>query len=302
MIDLNLIHTFLEVTKTKNLRMAAQRLGVTQSAISQRIAALESQLGKSLFLRRGGMELNSVGQAFLKECAGYHENVTRIENWILSESGQMSGEVRMIATHGMIGRLFPDFLKEFLKQYPLARVSCVSVEASPQVEEQILSGQADLGLMVGLSQKPSMKTIKVLSNNCVLMVCAANHPLAKKKQITKRDLLSTRLLVHSHKGSRTQAGIFSALDFRQEDVLNIMRLPDMDTCKRHALAGLGVTFVANMYVYNEIRSGQLVALPGFKLKTPLYLISRNEKYEFPIVREFKKEFVAYCRELDEKWK
>ncbi len=302
LIDLNLIHTFLEVTKTKNLHMAAQRLDITQSAVSQRIAALEAQVGKSLFLRRGGMELNSVGERFLTACRGYHETVDHLERWILEESESLSGDVRLMVTYGMAGRLLPQFLKNFLAQHDQARFLCLSVESSPQVEEAVLNGTVDVGVMVALPQKPSLKAIKLFANNAVYMMCSPDHPFAKRKKVTYEEILTTRLLIHSHKGSRTQQLIFKGMGKKYDEMKNVVRLPDMDTCKQHALAGVGIAFLASMYIFDEVRDGRLIKLPGFKVSTPLYLISRSEKHEIPLVREFKKEFVEYCRELDKKWK
>ena len=299
MIDLNLILTFIEVAKTKNLRLAARDMAVSQPALSQRIKALEDQVGKSLFLRRAGMELNSTGKEFYLICEDYAKNIELIDGWVHAQKGAVAGTVCITTTYGPVGYIFPNFLKSFLNKYRDIRVHCTSVNTTPMVEDEVLSGKTELGMIVGPCQKPSLKTQILLKNNKLLMVCSPDYPLAKKKKISKDNLCQARILVHSGKDSRTQRNIFKQLKMEPSEFSDILRLPDMESCKTHALIGVGASFVANLYVYKDIKAGKLVALPGFTMNPAINLISRNEKYISPAVTIFKNEFVKYCRKLDE---
>lgn len=53
-----------------------------------------------------------------------------------------------------------------------------------------------------------------------------------------------------------------------------------------------------MYIRNELKEGEIVSLPGFKMNGTINLISRNEKYESPAIKAFKNELIAYCAVLD----
>ena len=101
MLELNLIHTFLEVAKHKNLNLTAQKLFLTQSALSQRIKALENQVGSSLFLRkRSGMELNQFGKEFYEVCCDLKRDVERVNNWIMGRQGYIGGEIKVVTISG----------------------------------------------------------------------------------------------------------------------------------------------------------------------------------------------------------
>lgn len=301
MVDLNLIFTFLWVAKLKSLKLVAQKFSVTQPALSQRIKQLETQVGKSLFLRKQGMELNPAGKELYELCEGYLKSGELIEGWIASQKGTVAGSISITTTHGPVRYVFPDFLGLFFKKYPFVKVACRSVETSPMVEDEVLSGKTDIGMIVGNCQKPSLKSLRLIANNSLLMACSPSYHLAGKPRIGKEDISAARLILHSEKTSRTMQKIFKMLGVSFEKIENVLRLPDMESCKTFAMKGMGVAFVAKMYIQDELKRGELVALPGFKLTSPFYLISRNEKYESSAMTAFKTDFAKYCRELDRKW-
>jgi DNA-binding transcriptional LysR family regulator len=300
MIDLNLIYTFVEVAKKKSIYLAARRLDITQSAVSQRIKALEDQIGKSLFLRKAGMELNSAGEELFFVCKEYIRNASEIDNWVKFQKGYVGGDISIMTTYGPVSYIFPDFLKDFLSEHEDIRIGVKSVESSPAVEDSVLKGEADIGLIVGPCQRPSLKVQTIIKNNPVLMVCSPSYFLARKK-FSKADLHKARLLVHSHKSSRTLREIFKQIGVPFYKFENMLRLPDMETCKVHALKGLGVAFIAKIYINEELKTGKLVSLPNFELRRPMNLISRNDKNESLPIKIFKDAFVEYCHELDARW-
>lgn len=296
MLDLDTIQAFLEVAKVGSISHASKKIRVTQPAISQRIKILEHYLGESLFNRkRSGMELNNRGQEFFALCADIKKNLDFIEDWRKNKQGKIEGHIHITTISSFISYVFPKFLKNFLKKYPKVNVT-IDVRTSAFVEEKVLKSDSDLGVIVGLCKRESLKIQKLCDNN-VLMVCAPSYFLAKKKRITKQDLEKARVLMHADTHSRTVKIISKELGFSSEKDFGDIYLIDMEACKAHAVEGIGVAFVAKIYIGKELRDKKLVALPGFSLDRPIYLISRNEKYESQLIQVFKKEFVEYCRKL-----
>jgi len=302
MIDFNLILTFLEVARLENLHVAAQKLHVTPSALSQRIKLLEDQIGKSLFLRkRSGMEINRHGKKLRELCVNLELERERIENWMMSEKDYIGGRLRIATIPGISSYVFPNFMETFLNQYPDITTT-ISANISAGVEEWVLSGKADLGIIAGNCQKPSLKTQRLFVNNPIIMVCSPDYFLAKRKRITKKDLSEAEMIWHVDKPSRTLREISRKLGISPHTGKGSLNLPSMDAAKQHALKGLGVACVAKLYVNEELKNRTLIALPNFMIKIALHLISRNEKYESPAVKIFKKKFVEYCHKLDKEWK
>lgn len=297
-MDLNLIKTFVEVARIENLNLAAQKLYVTPSALSQRIKALEDRVGRSLFVRkRTGMELTKAGHELMEICFSLNSDMEKISNWMMYQKGYVGGHISIAICPGMSNFLFPDFMKEFLEkhhQITFAVNNALSVDS----EDAVAEGKADVGIIVGKCQRPSLKMQRILTNNNVLMVCSPDYFLSKKKNITRKDLNEATILWHGDKRSRTLKEICKDLGIPFHSEVVKVILPDMDACKQHALKGIGIAFVAKMYIQEELKRGDLVALPGLNLKRPAYMISRNEKYEAPAINAFKDEFVSYCAEFD----
>lgn len=303
MIDLNLIFTFLEVARSRSLGAAAKRLHVTPPAVSQRIRALEDQIGKSLFLRKkSGMEPNREGREFIEVCSDLRSSLTRIDDWISTQRGVVKGEVLIASVLSPSCPVFPGFLKQFLDAYPNVKISLNEVQGSAAAEADVLSGKADIGLIVGECQKPSLKMQRIPMNNEVYLVCSPRYFLAKKKRITKEDFQKSRLILHSPTHGRTTRVAFKEIGISADDFSDTIIVPNMESSKYHIMSGVGVALIAKMYIFEELKKGDLVILPGLCLRRPAYLISRNEKYETSAVTMFKKEFVKFCSEFSKKLK
>lgn len=297
MFDLDLIHTFIEVARNKNLNRTAQKLFITQSALSQRIKILESQIGSSLFLRkRSGMELNEFGKEFYDICSEIQSDIEKVKNWVMVRRGIVGGTVRICAVSGFVTHVMPEFLPQFYKKFSQVTLT-VDVMVSEDIEDEILKGMADIGIIIAECKKHSLRTQRLCDNN-ILMVCSPDHSLSKKKKILNEDFRDSRMIWLSMKKSRSVRAIMSSLKISAHDRTGDLFLSDMDAAKKCAIEGLGVAFIPKMYIVNELKNDVLVSLPYFKMNRPAYLISRNEKYEPPIVSIFKKEFVKFCANKD----
>ncbi|MFH1728690.1 MAG: LysR family transcriptional regulator [Pseudomonadota bacterium] len=298
MLDINLIKVFMEVTKTGNILRASKNLRITQPGVSQKIKQLESHLGESLFIRkRSGMELNHAGNEFLLICNNIKNELDRLDNWIINKKPEVSGHIHITTVSSFITYVFPKFLKIFFEKYPEAKFTVKDARISEHVEENLIKGKSDIGIIIGRCKKDSLK-IQKLSENHILMVCSKDYFLAKKKNITRDDLDKARIFSHAEAHSRTSKFIAKELGYPSEKDFGDIFLNDMEACKAHVLEGLGIAFVAKMYIKDELKKGKLVALPGFNMNRPAYIVSRNEKYESPLLKIFKKEFVDYCKDLD----
>lgn len=294
-MDIETIRSFLEVSKTHNVSVAAKNLSVTQSAISQRIRALEQTLGQSVFVRKyDGLELNSFGNEFLATCKDIHHNIEVLDDWVNRQKNQVSGHLKIATISSMIGHVLPKFLKIFFKKYPNVKFT-IDDSTSKYIEEDVLNGDYDIGMIVGDCKKNSLKSLKIMENR-VYMVCAKDYPLAQKKKITEADLKKARLIWDSEKSSRTVAQIVRKLGLRSIDDLGGIYLSDMESCKNYAVQGLGVTFVADEHMRAELAQGKLVKLGNFLTDKAIYMISRNDKYQSYLIKTFKEAFIKFCKE------
>lgn len=301
MIDMNLLNTFIEVAKTGNLSIVAQRLFITQSALSQRVKTLEGQIGKSLFFRRKtGMELSKTGQELFAICKELTRDLTKVNNWIDIQKQYKGGIITISSISSVITHVLPDFLKDFLPKFDDLSVT-IEQNVSSVIEEDVLSGRVDLGLISAKCQKPSLKAIRLFERHEMMMVCSPDY-LAKRKTIDVKDLSNEKIIWYAAKRSRGLKRICQRLGIKYHKGIGDIRLPDMESCRLYALKGLGIAFLGKMTVFDDMKQGNLVEIPGFDLAPGMYLISRREEYEPPAISSFKSEFTKFCHELDKIWR
>lgn len=298
MIDLNLIQAFLVVARLGGINQAARKLALTPSAVSQKVKAIEAMAGKSLFLRKqSGMELNADGKKLYEMCKQIEKHGARIEEWFGEAKNEVSGEIRISSIPLVSGYIFESSLKNFLEKYPKIQVS---IDAAPSdvIEDIVLKGAADIGIIAGECKKPSLKSMCLLSNNNVLAV----YSPAKGKKITLQDIKRSTLILHGSTQSRTTKEIYKKIGLHKIKNAKYLLVPDMDTAKRLATSGTGIAFVAKMYVMDELKKGILAAADGFVLRRSIYMISRNDKYQSKAVSALKGEVISHCRRLDEEFR
>lgn len=136
---------FLEVTKDLNITRTSARLYISQQALSNQIAKLESELGVLLFERSPQLALTAAGRAFKKSAT----QIMDIHRQLLQEIGDISctgkGEVRIgiSFTHGLA--LMPRLIPEFHRLYPMVKVTLIEGTAAV-LEENLATGKTDIAI------------------------------------------------------------------------------------------------------------------------------------------------------------
>lgn len=181
------LRAFLAVHQLRKLSAAAQRLFVTQSAVSMLIRQLEEGLGTRLFDRT---------TRSLKPTAAAEEMLATVER-VLRDVDSLSADFRELATleRGRVtlaitptlaAMLLPDALRIFSQQYPKVRV-LVNDCAPDQFISRILGEHVDFG--IGTPERPGaeVETERLMRDHLAL-VCRSDHPLAKARVVRWTDL------------------------------------------------------------------------------------------------------------------
>lgn len=171
---------FLSVVETGSFRKSAEILGYTQAGISYIIAAMEEEIGLSLFVREhSGVRLSSEGKALLPQIQAlanwerqFMQNVTELK-------GLEKGYVRVQIFDSISIHWIPGILKEFHADYPGIEVEFVSEEDSLRAEEMVLSGEVDCGFF--LTTVHGELDVFPLMEESLKAIVAPDHPLAARK-------------------------------------------------------------------------------------------------------------------------
>ncbi len=144
-LDVGLLRTFIHVADAGSMTVAANRLHMTQGAVSQQIKRLEETFGH-VVLERGkqGLRLTDEGERLL----GKARKLVKLNDEIWSDmrTPEISGQVRLGVPYDLIGTHLPEVLQGYARSYPDVDISLVS-GSSPELVDALGAGKIDLALV-----------------------------------------------------------------------------------------------------------------------------------------------------------
>lgn len=187
-IDTDELQTFVTLIETGSFSRTGEQLGLTQPAVSKRIAQLEDKLGVPLIERFARhLRLTEAGHRF-------HERAQRIlrevENAVTEASrasDRVSGTLRLACSHHIGLHHLPAAIRLFNRRYPDVDFECRFV-GSEETERFVLSGEVELGLATLPTQPPEHCTCEALWQDTMIFVVGREHPLARQPQLKLSDL------------------------------------------------------------------------------------------------------------------
>ncbi len=188
MFPLNRYDAFVQTYETGSFSKAAEKLGYTQSAISQMIHSLEEELETKLFIRsRKGIELTPDGQQFLPFIRNiYHAHCELIEKKKELE-GLESGIIRIGTFSSVSCNWIPELIKGFKKEYPKVHFDIKQGEYT-NISNWIHDGSVDFGFINPDAVKDLI--VHPLETDEMLAILPPNHPLSHNQMITLDELSS----------------------------------------------------------------------------------------------------------------
>jgi DNA-binding transcriptional LysR family regulator len=283
------LETFSKAAELCSFTGAANALGLTQAAVSQRIHLLETALGKSLFDRRGGrVQLTDAGRqlyAFAQRILDLHRQARQE---IAGHEPTVAGELRIAASSVPGEHLLPALLSEFGRRHPLVRVRA-AVGDSATVLGQVDRGEVSVGL-VGRKADDADLEFRHLADDRMVVVAPPGHPLHRKKHLTLRDLAAHPLVLreagsglrHCFETALTRAGRSLA------DLRVALELGSNEAIKESVLRGVGVAVLSALAVRKEVAAGQLVAreLDGVGCDREMFVVTDRRRVLPPAARHF----------------
>ncbi|KZX74612.1 LysR family transcriptional regulator, partial [Alcanivorax sp. HI0011] len=188
MIDTPTLSAFMAVAETGSFSAAAERLYITQPAISKRIALLEQQLGARLFDRVGRqIQLTEAGRSLLPRARQVLMDVEDMARAIHDLSGSVTGKLRIGTSHHIGLHRLPPVLRQFSRDYPKVELDIHFID-SEEAWEGVLHGELEMGVVTLPPQPDDRLQSDVIWRDPLVFMCAPEHPLAKVENITLETL------------------------------------------------------------------------------------------------------------------
>ncbi|GAA0785756.1 LysR family transcriptional regulator [Marinobacterium sediminicola] len=182
------LHAFVTVADTGSFSQAAQLLFLTQSAVSKRIALLESQLECRLFDRIGRQVLlTEPGQALLPKARDILASMEDAERMLGNLSGRVGGRLALAASHHISLHRLPPLLKRFVESYPDVDLD-LQFAASEVAYEGVLRGDLELALITLAPEQDERICARTVWSDRLQYVVGRNHPLATNRRLDLTEL------------------------------------------------------------------------------------------------------------------
>ncbi len=250
-MDIPSIETFLMVAKTGSFSQAAEKLFLTQPAVSKRIFALESELNYPLFDRvKKHIVLTEAGRVFLPRAQAIIDELNNSKNDLAKMRGEVAGEFLMITSHHIGLHYLPPVLKQYVNAYPQVdlHLDFMESEAACQAVE---NAEIELAVITLPNHPaPCLKleniwsdplSITVNRDHPVLASCTSIHPVTDKIVISESELqqLSHYPAILPDKGTFTRELIEQFLAELNITVQEKLSNNYLETIKMMAGVGLG---------------------------------------------------------------
>jgi len=274
-----------DLVDTKSFSEAAKRNGITQSAVSQQIRALEERFGVVLVERgRRNFLVTPEGEVFLQAGEVILEAFRGIQNQLETMRDVVAGKLTVSTVYSIGFHELPPFLDHFRVEFPDVDLE-VHYRQSHQVYSDVLENRADLGLVAYPKERKGVK-IEPAWKDKLVVICLPDHPLAKRKSLSLPALGGQRF-VSFQPDLPTRKAIDEMLLQQDVVVRELVDFDNVETVKRVVMIENAVSIVPSDSVGEEVKAGTLVRIPikGKFVWRPLGIIRRRTKAISPAMRE-----------------
>ncbi|HET8980974.1 MAG TPA: LysR family transcriptional regulator [Solirubrobacteraceae bacterium] len=256
------LEVFRAVARELNFTRAALGLHLSQSAVSQHIAALELELGGPLFDRSGRrVRLTPAGAALLGRVDGVLAGLAEARRAVAAARGAVEGDLRVSASRTVGTYLMPGPLAVLGRRHPALRLH-VSIDNSERVVAALLAGDADIGYVEDELDHPRIVLEPLLEDELVV-VAAASHRFARLPVVAPGELAAEPIVLREPgSGTRRVAEEhLLAAGVALQTLHVVAELAGIEAIKAAVEAQLGVSILSRASLVKELALGSLVARP-----------------------------------------
>ncbi len=247
------VNTFLTVCETKNYTKAAEKLGLTQPAVTQHIKYIEEMYNVRLFFKEGkNMCITPEGELLRDMLITLRADCAKIERRLKSVS-EKTGSIKMGATKAFGEYVLPSIIEKYMDSVAETKL-VVQVENIESLLYMLQKGSLDFVFAEGQFEK-NRYNCKTLGKYKVVCISSSKNPLNEKADI--EDLFKNRLIVRE-KGSGTRDMFEQKLEhfgYDFGDFKSVVEVGSVDVIKKMVEDDYGITFIPEKVVKNEIDMG-----------------------------------------------
>ena len=274
-MNYNHLMIFLAVAEEGGISRGAERLYISQPAVSKQLGLLEASLGLTLLERTPkGTTLTEAGRVL----AGYARRLSGLEREAETAMAEMRGIERGTLTLGAsltVGAyLMPPLLAGYARRYPHIGLS-LQIANTETIQARLREGSLDMALTEGFADDSALSA-EVFAHDDLVAVAPPGHPLLTEPSVTAARFAGEPLIVREP-GSGTRAVVEQAFRERGLTLVPRLSLGSTEAIKGAVAAGAGLAMVSRLAVSLELETGRLALLPlsDLILRRPLHRLVRR---------------------------
>jgi DNA-binding transcriptional LysR family regulator len=278
-MTLEQLRIFIAVAEKQHVTQAARTLGLTQSAASSAIAALETRYDIKLFDRIGrGIVLTRAGQRFLEEAKAVIARAKDAERVIGEIAGLKQGTLAVGASQTVANYWLPPRLPAFQKAHPGLDLQ-IRIGNTETVAGFVHDGEADIGFVEGEVDDPLL-SVRRIEGDTLVVVVGATHPWAKLKSFDPRMLPSAGWVLREP-GSGTRAMFETAIrkyGLKLSDLNIRLQLSANEAVRNAVETGAYATAISDVAVARGIAAKRLCRVPLKLPARPYFILRHRERH------------------------
>ncbi|MFN2531017.1 MAG: LysR family transcriptional regulator [Pyrinomonadaceae bacterium] len=286
-MEIRQLRAFVAIAECGTFTAGAQRVHVTQAAISMQIRQLENEVGARVFVRAPRhVILTEAGEHLLVRA----RHILREHDAAIDELAELTGAERGRLRIGSASAMvltdqLPRILKELRTQHPAAEVS-VSSGTSETLVEQILAGELDIAFVSLPVDVRGIQTER-LSDDQLVAIASPRHKLSKQRTVSAYTLAGEKLIL-GERGGNTRRLIDQFFAQAGVSLRVTMELSRQAAIRRMVEEDMGVGIVPLQSVREDVEKGKLVRwwIEGAQINWELGLAQLTGGYESPIMHKF----------------
>lgn len=300
-MDLQKMINFVTVYECGNISKAAEKLFCTQPALSKQMAAIEAELGYSLFNRYGKkVTINENGMIFYRFARNVINDYTLLKRELYLKNNENEHEVRFGTTNFIGTFLLPSILAKFKEDYPLTPVNFM-IDYLPNILELLDKDVIHFAIVPedkSLSDADDLICDPFVEDEFVL-VFPPDHPLANKEEIYAKDILDYPFLI-SQESSATRRFVTKSLEDNNISLHNIVNMNNIYAIRQGVIDKLGISIFSKNAIktYEDFGLLKSATFKDLTLKRQLYFVYKSKHTFLEDEARFMKEFIKHVEKGD----
>ena len=286
-MEIRQLRAFVAIAESGTFTAGAQRVHVTQAAISMQIRQLENELGAKLFIRAPRrVILTEAGEHLLQRARLILREHDAAQDEIAELAGAKKGRLRIGNSSANVAiEILPKLLRELHKQHSHAEVT-VGSGTSEALVQQILAGELDLAFVSLPVEARGIQTER-LAEDQLVAIASPRHRLAKQRTVSAYTLAGEKLIL-GERGGNTRRLIDQFFSQAGVALKVAMELSRQAAIRRMVEADMGVGIVPFHSASEDVEKGRLVRwwIEGAQINWEFGIARLSGGYESPVMQTF----------------